>query len=49
MDVVHNMSRAQPKTFFADGIRKFVDRNYKRVEKLGEESKNGNICVLVYF
>jgi hypothetical protein len=35
-DVVHTWLRSQPKTFFADGIRKLVNLNTICIEKRGD-------------
>jgi hypothetical protein len=42
----HMHLHVQPKTFFANGIRKFVDLSNKNVEKLGDCIK---ICSCVSF
>jgi len=36
---MHTWLRAQPKTFFADGVRKLVDRSNKYMEKLRDYVK----------
>jgi histone-lysine N-methyltransferase SETMAR len=44
-DAVHTCLRSQPKTFFADGITKYVDRSNGRVKELWIKSKKRqHIC-----
>jgi hypothetical protein len=44
---MHTWLRTQPKSSFADGIRKLVGRSNKCVEKLRITSKNDSIFVVV--
>jgi hypothetical protein len=49
-DAVHTWLHGQPKTFFADGIRKLVDRSNKYVVKRGDYVEKWQyICSSVSF